>query len=103
MDGGLKPEKGDSAMSLDSLREVYLEDLKDIYNAEQQLTKALPKMAKAASTPQLKQAFETHLAQTRQQIERLDQIFRQMGEKSGGKKCKGMEGLIEEGQEVIEE
>jgi len=90
-------------MSLDSLREVYLEDLKDIYNAEQQLTKALPKMSKAASTPQLKKAFDQHLVVTQEQIKRLEQIFTKMGEKPTGKKCKGMEGLIEEGKEVIEE
>jgi ferritin-like metal-binding protein YciE len=103
MDERLNTTKGEQPMSLDSLREVYVEDLKDIYSAETQLTKALPKMAKAASTPQLKQAFEQHLAVTRVQIERLEQIFQKMGEKPTGKKCMGMEGLIKEGQEVIEE
>ena len=90
-------------MKLESLRDLYVEQLKDLYNAEQQLIKALPKMAKAASSEELKAAFEDHLGQTRQHAQRIETIFEQMGEKAEGKKCKAMEGLVEEGGEVIKE
>jgi ferritin-like metal-binding protein YciE len=90
-------------MKLESLRDLYVEQLKDLYNAEQQLIKALPKMAKAASSEELKAAFEDHLGQTRQHAQRIETIFEQMGEKAKGKKCKAMEGLVEEGGEVIKE
>jgi ferritin-like metal-binding protein YciE len=90
-------------MKLESLRDLYLERLQDLYNAEQQLIKALPKMARAASSEELKAAFEDHLGQTRQHARRIETIFEQMGEKAKGKKCKAMEGLIEEGGEVIKE
>jgi ferritin-like metal-binding protein YciE len=90
-------------MELESLKDLFVEELKDIYNAENQLVKALPKMAKAANSPELKKAFETHLEETKGQIERLDQIFENLGEKSRGPKCKGMEGLIEEGKHIMEE
>jgi len=90
-------------MELNSLQDLFIHDLKDLYNAEVQLTKALPKMAKAATEPALKQAFQTHLAETEEQIERLEQIFEELDESPKGKKCKAMEGLIEEGKELMEE
>ena len=90
-------------MKLESLRDLYVEQLKDLYNAEQQRIKALPKMARAASSEQLKAAFEGHLGQTRQHAQRIETIFEQMGEKAKGKTCKAMEGLVEEGGEVIKE
>ena len=88
---------------MNSLQELYVEELKDLYNAEQQLLKALPKMAKAASDRQLQRAFTNHEKQTQRQVKRLERIFRQLGESPRGKKCKGMEGLIEEGQDLIKE
>jgi len=89
--------------NMDSLEELLQEELKDIYNAEKQLTKALPKMAKKASAAELKQAFEEHLAQTERQIERLEEVFEQLGMPPRGKKCEGMENLIAEGEEMIGE
>jgi ferritin-like metal-binding protein YciE len=86
-----------------SLHDLYVSELKDLYSAETQITKALPKMAQSASSPMLEQAFQEHLQQTRRQIERLDQIFEKLGQKPTGKKCKGMEGLIEEGKETMAE
>jgi ferritin-like metal-binding protein YciE len=85
------------------LQELLVDELKDIYNAENQIIKALPKMAKAASSPELKRAFERHLEETKRQVERLDQIGEALDIKLTGKKCKGMEGLIEEGKEIISE
>lgn len=85
------------------LRELLVEELRDIYHAEGQLVKALPKMAKAAKSPELKQAFQEHLAQTEGHVERLHQAFDLLGEKQRGKPCKGMMGLIEEGRETITE
>ena len=90
-------------MELDTLKDLYVEELKDLYSAEKQLIKALPKMAKAANDPQLKEAFRTHLQQTRTHAERLEQICRDLGVSPRGKKCVGMEGLIEEGSELIGE
>lgn len=90
-------------MSLDSLKDLYVDELKDLYNAENQLVKALPKMAKKAAAPELKSAFEEHLAITKKHVERLEQIFQGLGKKPNGKTCKAMKGLVEEGQEVIEE
>jgi ferritin-like metal-binding protein YciE len=90
-------------MSLDSLEQLFLEELKDIYNAEKQLTRALPRMAKAAESPQLQQAFTKHLRETEGQIQRLERIFKELGQAVRGKKCKGMEGLVEEGKEKMEE
>src|SRR5688572_4920762 len=85
------------------LEELLVDELKDLYSAENQIIKALPKMAKAASSPELKRAFERHLEETRRQVERLDQIGQSLDIKLTGKKCKGMEGLIEEGKETMEE
>ena len=90
-------------MSMDSLRDLYVDELKDLYNAENQLVKALPKMAKKASAPELKRAFQDHLEQTKVHVERLEKIFKALGEKPTGKTCKAMKGLVEEGKEVIEE
>ena len=90
-------------MELNTLRDLFVEQLQDLYNAESQLIKALPKMAKKATNEELKQALEQHLAETEQQRERLDQIFELLGEKAGRHKCKAMEGLIEEGEELLKE
>ena len=90
-------------MTKDSLQELYVDELKDLYSAENQLTKALPKMAKAASSEELRQGFEEHLEQTKGHVERLQQIFEMLGEKPTGKKCVGMEGLIKEGAEIMSE
>jgi ferritin-like metal-binding protein YciE len=86
-----------------SLKELYIDELKDLYSAENQLVKALPKMAKAATSPDLRVGFEEHLEQTKGHVQRLETIFEQIGESPKGKKCKGMEGLIEEGSEAVEE
>ena len=90
-------------MTKNSLRELYVDELKDLYSAEKQITRALPKMAKKASSEELKEAFQEHLKQTEGQIERLDQIFELLGERASGKKCIGMEGLLKEGSEIMNE
>lgn len=90
-------------MEMESLRELYIDELKDLYSAEKQITKALPKMVKNANNPQLKKAFSHHLEQTEGHVERLERIFDMLGESPRGKKCKGMEGLIEEAKELLEE
>lgn len=90
-------------MPVQSLQDLLIDELKDIYSAEKQITRALPKMAKAAKSPELKQAFETHLEETKGQIERLDEIFETLGKKATGKTCHGMQGLVEEGSEMIQE
>ncbi|MCU1302358.1 MAG: hypothetical protein JWQ87_2642 [Candidatus Sulfotelmatobacter sp.] len=87
----------------EGLRELYVDELKDLYSAEDQLVKALPKMAKAASSEELRKGFEEHLEQTKGHVQRLEKIFENLGESPKGKKCKGMEGLVEEGAEVIAE
>jgi ferritin-like metal-binding protein YciE len=85
------------------LREVMLEELRDLYSAENQLVKALPKLAKAAQVEDLQQSFSEHLEETTGQVERLKEVFSLLEEKPTGKHCKGMEGLIEEGKEAIDE
>ncbi len=90
-------------MKLDSLHALYIEELRDLYNAEKQITKALPKMAKAASSPKLKAAFEEHLEQTKGHVERLETIFKALGKPPTGKTCAAMKGLVEEGSELIEQ
>ena len=85
------------------LHELLVYELKDLYSAEHQIIKSLPKMARAASTPDLKRALEKHLTETRRQAQRLEQIGRALNVKVSGKKCKGMEGLIKEGKELLEE
>jgi ferritin-like metal-binding protein YciE len=88
-------------MKLTTLRDLYEEQLHDLYSAETQLVEALPKMAKAASNLQLQQAFQEHLDQTKQHVRRLEQIFQQLGVKPKDQTCKGMKGLIAEGEEMI--
>jgi len=90
-------------MKLDTLQTLYVDELRDLYNAENQLLKALPKMAKAASSEELKDAFEKHLEQTKTHVERLEEVFEEIGEKPKGKTCKAMKGLIEEGSEILHE
>ena len=85
------------------LKDLYVDELKDIYNAETQLVKALPKLAKAANSQELRNGFEGHLEQTKEHVERLKQIFAALGESPTGKKCKGMEGLVSEGAEIMDE
>src|SRR5579871_2459655 len=85
------------------LKELYIDELKDLYNAENQLVKALPKMAKAATSEELRTGFEEHLEQTKGHVQRLEKIFESLGESPKGKTCNGMKGLIEEGSEMIEE
>ena len=86
-----------------NLQELLVEEMRDIYHAEGQLLKALPKMAKAAQSERLKEAFERHLEETEQHVERLERAFESLGEPVKGKKCQAMEGLIAEGKEVMEE
>lgn len=90
-------------MERKALKELYVDELRDVFNAENQLVKALPKMAKASTSPDLRAGFEEHSEQTKGHVQRLEEIFNLLGEEPTGKKCKGMEGLIEEGSEMIEE
>ena len=90
-------------MKLESLRDLLVEQLQDLYDAENRITKALPKMAKAATSPELKAAFEKHLAETEGQVTRLEQVFEALGEKAKKKTCQAIKGLIEEGEETIKE
>jgi ferritin-like metal-binding protein YciE len=90
-------------MKLETLQDLYMDEIKDIYDAENQLVKALPKMAKAATNDELKAAFEQHLEQTQEHVSRLERIFEELGEKPKGKKCEAMKGLIEEGKQMMEE
>ena len=90
-------------MELETLQDLYVEELKDLYSAENQILKALPRMIRKASHPQLKKAFTTHERQTRQQVARLERICKGLGVSPKGKKCVGMEGLIEEAKDLISE
>jgi ferritin-like metal-binding protein YciE len=90
-------------MRLDTLEKLYISELRDLYSAENQLLKALPKMAKGASSSELKDAFEKHLEQTKGHVQRLEQVFEQLDESPKGKTCHGMKGLIEEGSEILKE
>jgi ferritin-like metal-binding protein YciE len=90
-------------MELETLKDLYIHELKDLHSAEKQLTKALPKMAKAATNESLADGFRLHLDQTEEHVNRLEQILESHKESTRGPKCKGMEGLIEEGSEMIEE
>jgi ferritin-like metal-binding protein YciE len=90
-------------MKLDTLQKLYTDELRDLYNAENQLLKALPKMAKAASSADLKGAFEKHLEQTKGHVKRLEKVFEELDEKPKGKTCRAMKGLIEEGSEILEQ
>jgi ferritin-like metal-binding protein YciE len=102
-EGWTSLDLGGNEMPEQDLRELYIDELKDLYNAENQLVKALPKMAKAATSDELRSGFEEHLEQTKGHVQRLEQIFEMLGERPKGKKCKGMEGLVEEGSEMIDE
>src|SRR3954467_9834001 len=93
-----KENTGDGQGMENDLHELFLDELADVYNAEQLLTKALPKLAKTAKNDQLREAFEQHLEETENHISRLDQVFESLGESMKRKKCKGMEGLVEEGE-----
>src|ERR1043165_4759852 len=97
------PKEENSMVALNDLQDLLVDQLKYLYNAESQLTKALPKMAKAAKNPELKQAFEKHLSQTQEHVSRLERVFEALGEKAKGKTCHAMKGLIEEGAEAISE
>jgi ferritin-like metal-binding protein YciE len=90
-------------VKLRSLEDLLVDELKDLYSAENQILKALPKMAKAASAPELREAFEDHLEQSKGHVQRLERIFKKLAVSPNGKKCKAMEGLIAEGKEVMEE
>lgn len=90
-------------MKLNTLQDLYIHELKDLYSAEKQILKALPQMAKAASSPKLKAAFEAHLTETKEHVTRLEQVLALSGAGTRGPKCKGMEGLLEEGKGMIEE
>lgn len=88
-------------MSVESMEDLFLDELKDLYSAEKQITKALPKLVKAASTAELSTAFENHLEETKGHVERLEKIFEMLGTRGTGKTCEGMKGVLEEGSEVI--
>jgi ferritin-like metal-binding protein YciE len=90
-------------MSVESLEKLLIHELKDLYSAEKQLLQALPRMASAAKEPKLKEAFQTHEKQTKEHVVRIERIFEQLEGSPAGKRCKGMEGLIEEGKEIIQE
>jgi ferritin-like metal-binding protein YciE len=85
-----------------ALKDVLLDELRDMYSAENQLVKALPKLSKGAKNPKLKQLFATHLEETKGQVERLKKVFAELGEKPTGQHCKGMEGVVEEGKDAVE-
>ena len=89
-------------MKIESLKTLLEEELKDIYSAEKQLVKALPKMAKKATSPELKRALEEHLEVTKVQVTRLEAVFRALGKPAKAKTCKAMKGLLEEGKEIME-
>jgi len=86
-----------------TLHDAFVEELRDLYDAEKQLTKALPKLAKTATSPRLRDAFESHLEETRGHVERLEQVFESLDEKPRGKHCEGIAGIIEEGKSIMQE
>ncbi len=90
-------------MAVQSMKDLFLHGLQDIYFAEQQIVKALPKMAKAVDSEELRDAFETHLKETKGQVDRLEKVFKSIGEKAEGEECPAIEGLIEEGEDLIKE
>jgi ferritin-like metal-binding protein YciE len=90
-------------MEMESLKDLFVDELKDLYSAENQILKALPKMIKKATSKELKSGFEKHLKETELHVERLEKIFQQLDESPRGKKCKGMEGIIADGKELMEE
>jgi len=89
------------SMKLENLQQLFVKELRDLYDAESQITDALPKLIDAANHPQLKNALQEHLSVTRQQITRLDRIFQMLGEKPSGETCKGMKGVLKEGDEIV--
>jgi ferritin-like metal-binding protein YciE len=99
----LSLDSQEDSMEIDSLQKLYVEELRDLHSAERQIIQALPRMIKAASSPDLKSALQEHLDITKEQLARLDQIFEKLGKKGTGKKCKGMEGVIADGKEILEE
>jgi ferritin-like metal-binding protein YciE len=101
--GNVAHRFGGRAMEIDSLQKLYEQGLKDLHSAERQIIAALPRMIKAASNEQLKAALQEHLEVTKGQLGRLDTIFQSLGKKGQGKRCKGMEGVLEEGKELLEE
>jgi ferritin-like metal-binding protein YciE len=88
-------------MSVDSMQKLFVEELRDLYSAENQITKALPKMVKAATSTELRTALDHHLKETEGQIQRLDQIFQMLGENPKGKNCDGMKGVLDEGSQML--
>jgi ferritin-like metal-binding protein YciE len=100
--GAITLYQGDT-MKIDSLEKLYVEELRDLHSAERQIIAALPRMIKAATSPELKSALQEHLDITEVQLGRLNQIFEKLGKKGTGKKCKGMEGVIADGKEILEE
>jgi ferritin-like metal-binding protein YciE len=90
-------------MALETLRDLFLNELRDMYHAEKQLVRALPRMAKAADSDELRQAIEKHLGETEEQVQRLERVFKSLGQPARGKRCQGMEGIVEEGKEILEE
>jgi ferritin-like metal-binding protein YciE len=90
-------------MEIDTLQKLYVEELRDLHSAERQIIQALPRMIKAATSPELKAGLQEHLDVTKEQLARLDQIFEKLGKKGTGKKCKGMEGVLADGKELLEE
>jgi ferritin-like metal-binding protein YciE len=96
-------ERGEQDEMSSDLHELFLDELADIYNAEQQLTKALPKLAKAAESEELREAFETHLEETEEHVSRLEQVAEQLGESLKRKTCQAMKGLVAEGEEILKE
>ena len=90
-------------MALETLRDLFLNELRDMYHAEKQLVRALPRMAKAADSDELRQAIEKHLGETQTQVQRLESVFQSLDEPARGKRCQGMEGIVEEGKEILEE
>jgi ferritin-like metal-binding protein YciE len=93
----------DHKMKHNELKDLYIDELRDLYDAENKLVKALPKLAKAANSDKLRSGFEEHLEQTRGHVERLEEVFEAFGEKPTGKKCAGMAGLVKEGEEIMDD
>jgi ferritin-like metal-binding protein YciE len=90
-------------MSVESLEQLLIHELNDLHNAEKQLVKALPRLAKAASNPKLRDAFNQHLQETKEHVKRLERAIESLDESAGGKKCRGMEGLVKEGEALLKE
>ena len=96
-------KKGKRTMDMESLKDLFVEEMKDLYSAENQILKALPKMVKKATSPDLKSGFEKHLKETQVHVERLEKIFQELDLSPKGKKCKGMEGVLADGKDLMEE